>query len=67
VSVFSNASPLINLYRVRQLDLLTPGLAAEVKPLLDTLRDPAGFWISEALIHRVLQNEGELPICACRT
>lgn len=37
------------------------GLVAEIKPLLDALRDVAGFWISGALYRRVLRDEGELP------
>jgi hypothetical protein len=36
-------------------------LVAEIKPLLDALRDVAGFWISGALYRRVLRDEGELP------
>lgn len=34
-------------------------LVNHIRPLLDTLRDVAGFWISEALYQRVLQDEGE--------
>ena len=35
-------------------------LVSGVQPLLDALRDVAGFWISESLYRRVLQDEGEL-------
>jgi predicted nucleic acid-binding protein len=36
------------------------GLISGVQPLLNALRDMAGFWVSEALYRRVLQDEGEL-------
>jgi len=36
------------------------GLISEVKPLLNALRDVAGFRVSEALYQRVLQDEMEL-------
>lgn len=35
------------------------GLIGAVKPLLDALRDIAGFRVSDALYERVLQDEGE--------
>ena len=35
------------------------GLVDEIRSLLDALRDIAGFWVSEALYRRVIQNEGE--------
>ena len=37
------------------------GLVGEIRPLLAALRDVAGFWVSEALFRRVLQDEGESP------
>ena len=39
------------------------GLIAEVKPLLDTLSNEAGFWVAESLYVRVLRlvNEVNLP------
>ena len=37
------------------------GLVNRIQPLLDTLQDVAGFWISEALYQRVLQDEDESP------
>lgn len=36
------------------------GLIGQVKPLLDILRNVAGFWLSERLYQRVLLDEGEL-------
>ncbi len=36
------------------------GLIPVVKPVLDALRHEAGFRVSEALYHRVLEDEGEL-------
>jgi predicted nucleic acid-binding protein len=35
------------------------GAVGQIRPLLNTLRDVAGFWVSEALYQRVLQDEGE--------
>jgi predicted nucleic acid-binding protein len=35
------------------------GLISGVRSLLDALRDVAGFWVSEALYRRVLQDEGK--------
>jgi predicted nucleic acid-binding protein len=35
------------------------GLVDHIRPLVDTLQDLAGFWISEALYQRVLRDEGE--------
>jgi predicted nucleic acid-binding protein len=35
------------------------GLVDHIRPLVDTLQDLAGFWISEALFQRVLRDEGE--------
>jgi predicted nucleic acid-binding protein len=37
------------------------GLVDEIQPLLAVLRDVAGFWVSEALYRRVLEDAGELP------
>jgi predicted nucleic acid-binding protein len=37
------------------------GLIEQVRPLLDTLRDIAGLWVSERLYQRVLLDEGESP------
>ncbi len=34
-------------------------LIDKVRPFLDKLRDMAGFWLSETLYRRVLQDEGE--------
>ncbi len=36
------------------------GLIERVRPLLDALRNVAGFHLHEALYRRVLQDEGEL-------
>jgi predicted nucleic acid-binding protein len=38
------------------------GFIQAVQPYLDTLRDLAGFRVSEALYRRVLQDEGEISI-----
>jgi predicted nucleic acid-binding protein len=35
------------------------GLIDQIRPLVDSLQDVAGFWISEALFQRVLHDEGE--------
>lgn len=35
------------------------GLIVEIKPFLDMLRYKAGFWVSDSLYLRVLQEEGE--------
>jgi len=35
------------------------GLVSEIRPLLNALRDVAGFWVSETLYRRVLRDEGE--------
>lgn len=35
------------------------GLVAAVRPLLDALRDEAGFWLSERLYIHVLKEAGE--------
>lgn len=35
------------------------GLVQTIKPLMDALRDMAGFRVSEALYQRILQDEGE--------
>ncbi len=35
------------------------GLILAIKPLIERLRDDAGFWMSEALIERVLLDAGE--------
>lgn len=40
-------------------DAKSQGLIPAVKPLLDTLINQAGFWISESLYNRVLQFVGE--------
>jgi len=37
------------------------GVIGQVRPLLDALRDVAGFWVSQRLYRRVLQDEGESP------
>jgi uncharacterized protein len=37
------------------------GLILAVKPLLDALIDRAGFWVADALYHRVLELAGEQP------
>ena len=62
MSVVSNSSPLINLARIGRLDFL-PWLYSElvipIRPLLDVLRDLAGFRVSETLYNRVLDDEGE--------
>lgn len=36
------------------------GIVQELRPLLNQLRDVAGFWISSALADRVLRDAGEL-------
>jgi predicted nucleic acid-binding protein len=36
------------------------GLISGVRPLMDALRDVAGFWVDKVLYRRVLQDEGEL-------
>lgn len=43
------------------LEAKRKGLVTHIRPLLETLRDVAGFWISEVLFQRVLQDEGESP------
>ena len=35
------------------------GMVQELRPLLDQLRDVAGFWISSALYHQVVLDAGE--------
>jgi len=72
VTVVSNASPLINLARIGELALLPPGLVgvlveakhkgltSALRPQLDALRNLAGFWVSDRLYTRVLQDEGEM-------
>ncbi len=42
------------------LEAKRKGLISALKPHLDTLRDTAGFRVSEALYKRVLQDEGEI-------
>lgn len=37
------------------------GIMQELRPLLDQLRDIAGFWISSALYNQVLYDAGESP------
>jgi predicted nucleic acid-binding protein len=37
------------------------GEIGEIQPLLTALRDVAGFWVSEALYQRVLQDAKEFP------
>jgi predicted nucleic acid-binding protein len=37
------------------------GVVDSIRPLLDSLQDVAGFWISETLYQRVLQDEDESP------
>ncbi|BAZ12781.1 hypothetical protein NIES4071_46150 [Calothrix sp. NIES-4071] len=41
------------------IEAKTKGLIPTVKPLLDALRNEAGFWIAEPLYNRVLQLAGE--------
>jgi predicted nucleic acid-binding protein len=36
------------------------GLISEIRSLMDALRDIAGFWVSDVLYRRVLQDEGEV-------
>jgi predicted nucleic acid-binding protein len=36
------------------------GVVNHIRPLLDTLQNAAGFWITEELYQRVLRDEGEL-------
>ena len=36
------------------------GLIGEIRPLMDALRDIAGFWVSDVLYRRVLRDEGEV-------
>ena len=36
------------------------GVIDQIRPLLDALRDLAGFWVNEVLYSRVLDDEGEL-------
>lgn len=42
------------------IEAKTKALIPTVKPLLDALRNQAGFWIAEPLYNRVLQLAGEL-------
>lgn len=35
------------------------GLIGEIRPLMDALRDIAGFWVSDVLYRRVLRDEAE--------
>lgn len=42
------------------IEAKTKGLIPKVKPLLDALRNQAGFWIAEPLYNRVLQLAGEI-------
>ncbi len=35
------------------------GLLSHLRPVIDALRVQAGFWISDALVHRVLSDMGE--------
>ena len=37
------------------------GLIGQMRPLFDALRDVAGFWVSQRLYQRVLQDQGESP------
>lgn len=37
------------------------GMVDSIRPLLDSLQEVAGFWISQTLYQRVLQDEGESP------
>jgi len=37
------------------------GVISSIRPLLDSLQDVAGFWVSQALYQQVLEDEGELP------
>ena len=42
------------------IDAKKKGVIDQIRPLLDTLRDLAGFWVGEGLCKRVLDDEGEL-------
>ncbi len=48
---------------MRLIDILVKarrkGLIGKIRPFLDALKDIAGFWVSETLYRRVLQDEGE--------
>jgi len=37
------------------------GVVNHIRPLLDTLQNTAGFWMTEELYQRVLRDEAELP------
>jgi hypothetical protein len=39
----------------------SPGLFPAVKPIMDALRQDAGFWLSQALQKQVLAAAGEKP------
>ena len=43
------------------IDAKQRGVLREVRPVLDDLRNTAGFWITDALYTRVLESAGELP------
>ncbi|MBN1955160.1 MAG: DUF3368 domain-containing protein [Anaerolineae bacterium] len=43
------------------VDAKRRGLVDQIKPMLDALRDIAGFWISESLYRRILLDERESP------
>jgi predicted nucleic acid-binding protein len=60
MSVVSNASPLINLARIGQLELLHELYGEIYISYLDTLREAAGSRVHQALYVRVLQDAGEL-------
>jgi hypothetical protein len=58
VSVVSNASPLISLARLGQLERVMPA----VKPSLDALRNVAGFCLGDEVYARVLRDAGEASL-----
>ncbi|HSK80746.1 MAG TPA: DUF3368 domain-containing protein [Thermoanaerobaculia bacterium] len=52
--VVSNTSPLTSLAAIGRL-----GAIPEVRPLLDALREQAGFFLGERLYRQVLERAGE--------
>lgn len=50
--------PTIGLLRVI-LELKLRGIIDQVRPVIDSMRQTGGFWLSEALYQRVLQAAGE--------
>lgn len=55
MSVVSNASPLISLARLGQLERVIPA----VKPYLDAPRDVAGFRLGDKVYAQILHDAGE--------